>query len=123
MRRTNAGEFGSLIAAASKSTDEFKNDVEAIQAPMVKAALVAQKARDDEAIQRQILAVLEQARMIRDEKVTAIRSFRKAVDAEKKQLERLDKAEAFGTSKGDFRPLLHVLGCRNIEGFDGSQWE
>ena len=66
--------------------DEFDKDVEQIGSPMVKEALEVQKARDKQIIQNEILAVLDQSRMARDVKVQHIRSLRKAVEKELKQL-------------------------------------
>ena len=110
MRRLSYGSYGNLINASAKVGDEFDKDVEQIGSPMVKEALEAQKARDKQTIQNEILAVLDQSRTVREGKVQRIRSLRKTVEKELKQLKAIEAAEKIGTDKGDFRPLLVALG-------------
>lgn len=110
MRRLGYGDYGNLINASAKAGDEFDKDVEQIGSPMVKEALEAQKARDKQIIQNEILAVLDQSRVAREKKVQHIRSLRKAVEKELKRLKAIEAAEKIGTDKGDFRPLLVALG-------------
>lgn len=121
MRKSSFIEFGNLIEAASKSSDEFKNDLAPITSPMVKRALDAQKAQDEEKTQAEILKVLGLARKAKDQTVTNLRSYRKMADQQKAKLEKIEKAEKFGMTNGDFRPLLSVLGFE-IEGYDASAW-
>lgn len=121
MRKSSFIEFGNLIEAASKSSDEFKNDLAPITSPMVKRALDAQKAKDEEKTQAEILKVLGLARTAKDQTVTNLRSYRKMADQQKAKLEKIEKAEKFGMTNGDFRPLLSVLGFE-IEGYDASAW-
>jgi hypothetical protein len=122
MRRYSCEQFGALIAAASKSNDEFENDVKPIGNKMVQAALADQRAANDKEVKQQILAAMSLVSQHRDTYVTQIRLLRKAVENTKAVLNRLDRAEKHGLLTGDFRPVLHVLGTR-IEGFDGTQWD
>ena len=110
MRRLGFGQFGNLINASAKVGDEFDKDVEQIGSPMVKEALEAQRARDKQTIQSEILMVLDQSRAAREAKVQRIRALRKAVEKELKQLKAIEAAEKVGVDKGDFRPLLVALG-------------
>lgn len=110
MRRLGYGAYGNLINASAKAGDEFDKDVEQIGSPLVKEALEAQRARDKQIIQNEILAILDQSRVAREKKVQHIRSLRKAVEKELKQLKAIEAAEKIGTDKGDFRPLLVALG-------------
>jgi len=121
MRRTMNAEFGNLIAAASKTPDEFNNDVAPVQNALVKQALDEQKAEGDKQTKREILDALDRARQTRDSWITDIRAYRKQVDLRKASLDRLDRAEKHGTKTGDFRPLLFCLGV-SVPGFDSAAW-
>ena len=118
MRRLGYGAYGNLINASAKVGDEFDKDVEQIGSPMVKEALEAQRAHDKQAIQKEILSILDLSRVAREDKVQRIRACRKAVEKELKQLKAIEAAEKIGIEKGDFRPLLVALG-QHVPGFQG----
>lgn len=110
MKRLSRLEFGNLINASAKQGDEHDSDVEMVGAPMVKKALAAQKAKDEEALQAEILAALDMVRTIRENKVQKIRKLRKAVDKLLSDLKVLENAEKQGIASGDFRDLLVACG-------------
>ena len=122
MNRVSIKAFGNLIAASVKKGDEFDAGVDVVTSPMVKKALAKQKADDEALLQEEILAAFDFARVKREEKVQMIRSLRKQVDAAKKELDRLDKAEDVAKTTGDFRPLL-VLTGNKVKDFDVSSWK
>ena len=122
MNRVSVKAFGNLIAASVKKGDEFDAGVDVVTSPMVKKALAKQKADDEAMLQEEILAAFDFARVKREEKVQMIRSLRKQVDAAKKELDRLDKAEDVAKTTGDFRPLLVLTGNR-VKDFDVSSWK
>ena len=122
MNRVSIKAFGNLIAASVKKGDEFDAGVDVVTSPMVKKALAKQKADDEAMLQEEILAAFDFARVKREEKVQMIRSLRKQVDAAKKELDRLDKAEDVAKTTGDFRPLL-VLTGNKVKDFDVSDWK
>lgn len=122
MNRVSVKTFGNLIAASVKKGDEFDAGVDVVTSPMVKKALAKQKADDEAMLQEEILAAFDFARVKREEKVQMIRSLRKQVDAAKKELDRLDKAEDVAKTTGDFRPLLVLTGNR-VKDFDVSSWK
>jgi len=122
MNRVSNKAFGNLIAASTKKGDEFDAGVDVVTSPMVKKALAKQKADDEALLQEEILAAFDFARVKREEKVQMIRSLRKQVDAAKKELDRLDKAEEVAKTTGDFRPLLVLTGNR-VKDFDVSSWK
>ncbi len=111
MKRLSRSEFGDLIEASAKQNDEFDSQVDQVKSPLVKKALEAQKAKDAEAIQNQILTVLDQSRALRGDKVQKIRALRKQVDKLLGDLKKLDVAEKTATDTGDFRALLCAVGC------------
>lgn len=110
MKRLSVSTFGDLINASAKCGDEFDKDIELVKSPVVQKALKAQKAEDEQRIQEQILAVLNQSRMVRESMVSRIRKLRKEANEQLNDLKRLDSAEKVGTDTGDFRQLLAILG-------------
>lgn len=110
MKRLSRATFGDLIEASAKQGDEFDDQVEQVKNPLVKKALEAQKAKDAESIQIQILSVLDMSRQLRNSKVQKIRSLRKQVDALLSSLKKLDAVEKTATDTGDFRALLVAVG-------------
>ena len=118
MKRLSSNAFGDLIEASAKTGDEFDVQVEQVKSPVVKKALEAQKARDAEAIQNQILSALDLSRRLRDTKVREIRTLRKQVDKLLSDLKKLEAVEKTATDTGDFRPLLVAVGQR-VQGFKG----
>ena len=119
--RKSHHQYGSLVAAATKVTDEFANEMKPINSPLVAQALKEQKEMDEKDVKSQIISVLERARQQRDAFISNIRQLRKAVEQNKKSLDKVDNAEKHGLKTGDFRPLLAVLGF-DVEGFDASTW-
>ena len=118
MKRLSTMQFGNLINASAKQGDEHDKDVELVGAPMVKKALAAQKAKDEAALEAEILAALDLVRVIRENKVKKIRTLRKTVDKLLSDLKGLETAEKHGTASGDFRPLLVACG-QSVPGLKG----
>lgn len=119
MKRVSMKEFGNLINASNRQNDEFDADVEQIGSEIVRAAIEAQRVKDTEMVQAEILEVLDRVRMERDERVRKIRDLRAKVTAETKFLDKMDEAKQVGLDTGDFRPLLTVLGVE----VDGYTWK
>ena len=118
MKRKSNGTFGVLIDASTHKGDEFDVQVDKVTSPVVKKALEAQKAKDAELVQAQIIEALDQSRALRASHVNVIRHLRKTVESHKTALDKLDAAEKTATDTGDFRPLLAALG-HNVPDFKG----
>ncbi len=118
MKRLSREMFGDLIEASAKQGDEFDGQVDEVKSPLVKKALEAQKAKDAEAIQAQILSVLDLSRELRGNKVAKIRKLRKQEAKLLSDLKKLDAAEKTATDTGDFRDLLVAVG-QTVPGHKG----
>ena len=100
--------FKNLI---SLSVDEQSTEqIQGTLAPAVKRALESRRAKAEDAAATELIDVMDQVEYFKQTEKRNIRRLRKQMEENKKTLNKMDRAMAYGQVTGNFLPVLFMLG-------------